>query len=130
MFALSMGFVFALGLARVRAIRKGEVRVSFFRSYDEGTQPKRLHILARHVQNHFEIPPLFHIGVVLIYVTQSVSSVAVVFAWLFVAARIVHSCVHLGSNNVTHRFFAYGISLLALCGLWALLLLALPGKGA
>jgi hypothetical protein len=130
MFALTIGCVFSLGFARYRAIRKGEVRISFFRTYDEGSQPKRLHLLARHVQNHFEVPPLFHVGVVLTYATQSASATAVMFAWLFVVSRIVHSAVHLGANNVTHRFFAYGFGLLMLCGLWVVLLGSLLGKPA
>jgi hypothetical protein len=130
MFALTMGCVFSLGFARFRAIRKGEVRVSFFRTYDEGSQPKRLHLLARHVQNHFEVPPLFHVGVALTYATQSASAAAVAFAWLFVVSRIVHSSIHLGTNNVSHRFFAYGFGLLMLCGLWVSLLVSLLGRPA
>jgi hypothetical protein len=130
MFALTMACVFALGLARYRAIRRGEVRVSYFRTYDEGSQPKRLHLLARHVQNHFEVPPLFHVGAVIAFATQSASAASIVFAWLFVAARVVHSAVHLGSNNVTHRFLAYGFSLMMLCGLWAALLVSLVGNSA
>ncbi len=130
MFALTIGCVFSLGFARYRAIRKREVRISFFRTYDEGTQPKRLHLLARHVQNHFEVPPLFHVGVVLTYATQSAAVASIAFAWLFVVSRIVHSAIHLGTNNVTHRFFAYGFGLLMLCGLWLLLLVSLLGKPA
>jgi hypothetical protein len=130
MFALTMACVFALGLARYRAIRKGEVRLSFFRTYDEGSQPKRLHLLARHVQNHFEVPPLFHVGVVLVHATQSASAASIGFAWLFVVSRIVHSSIHLGTNNVTHRFFAYGFGLLMLCGLWASLLVSLLTRPA
>jgi len=128
MFALTMGCVFALGIARYQAIRKGEVRISFFRTYDEGSQPRRLHLLARHVQNHFEVPPLFHLGVILTYATQSASAASLTFAWLFVLVRVVHSAIHLGSNNVSHRFFAYGFSLMMLCGLWASMLVSLLGK--
>lgn len=122
MFALTLGCIFYLGLARFRAIRRGEVRISYYRTYDKGTQPERLQVLGRHVQNHFEVPPLFHLGVILAYVTQSVTALTLTLAWLFVAARLVHTYIHLGSNNVSVRFFTFGTSLLVLCGLWGTLL--------
>lgn len=128
MFALTLACVVTLGLSRYRAIRRGEVRISYYRSYDEGTQPKRLHLLSRHVQNHFEVPPLFHIGVVLLFVTASTSGAALWFAWLYVLARLLHTWVHLGSNNVTHRFVAFGFSLLMLLGLWTSLLVVVAGR--
>lgn len=125
MFFLTLGCLLTLGLSRYRAIRAGEVKISYYRTYDEGVQPKRLHLLARHIQNHFEVPPLFYIGVILTYVTDSVGVVAVVCAWSFVAARVLHTYIHLGSNNVSHRFFAFGMSLTFLAALWALLLFGL-----
>jgi hypothetical protein len=101
------------------------VRLSFFRTYDEGSHPKRLHLLARHVQNHFEVPPLLHLGVLLGYASGCATPLSVGFAWLFVVARLAHSFVHLGSNNVSHRFLVFGTSLLLLCGLWIALFVSL-----
>lgn len=128
MFLFTMTCLFGLGIARLRAIRRGEVKISFYRGYDEGSQPKRLHLFARHVQNHFEVPPLFHIGVLLSYATQSVSAAALGFAWLFVLARLLHAYIHLGSNNVTHRFLAFAFSLVMVSGLWLSLLIALASR--
>ena len=118
MFSLTMACIFYMGLSRYRAIHRREVKISFFRTYTEGSQPARLHLIARHVQNHFEVPPLLHLGVVLGYASDSVTLPALVCAWLFVAARLVHSGIHLGGNNVSQRFFVFGFSLLSLCGLW------------
>ncbi|MGJ8668857.1 MAG: MAPEG family protein [Oceanococcus sp.] len=118
MFALTMSCIFAMGFARYRAIKQREIRISYFRTYNEGSQPERLHLLSRHVQNHFEVPPLFHLGVIVAYVSGSVTMAASVFAWLFVAARVLHTYIHLGSNNVSRRFFVFGFSLLSLCALW------------
>jgi len=129
MFGLTLGVMLSLGLARYRAIHRGDVQISYFRTYDEGSQPPHLHRLARHVQNHFEIPPLFHIGVVLTFVSGSVTSFAVALSWLFVATRCVHSYIHLGSNNVSRRFFTFGMSLVFLGGLWAALLYSLLSTG-
>jgi len=125
MFALTLGVIFSMGIARRNAVVRGEVRMSYFRTYIEGTQPTRLHILSRHVQNHFEVPPLFYVGVIFIFVTGMVSSLTVSLAWLFVIVRCVHTYIHLGSNNVRHRFYAFVTSLLILAGLWVTLFISL-----
>ena len=125
MFLLTMGCIFLLGFSRYRAIHTQQVKISFFRTYDEGSQPKRLHLLSRHVQNHFEVPPLFYMGVIISYATQNNLLVTVIFAWLFVGARVMHSIIHLGKNNVSFRFFTFGFSLLCLVGLWCSILYAL-----
>ncbi|MCB1608308.1 MAG: MAPEG family protein [Xanthomonadales bacterium] len=117
MFTLTICCLFFMGYSRFRAIRAGEVRISFFRTYDEGSQPKRLHLISRHVQNHFEVPPLFHIAVLLNVFAGATTTAALVCAWAFVAARVAHTAIHLGSNNVSRRFFVFGFSLLMLLGL-------------
>jgi hypothetical protein len=125
MFFLTMACVFLLGFARYRAISAGQVKISFFRTYDKGSQPERLHLLSRHVQNHFEVPPLFYIGVVISYATNTDLLITVIFAWLFVGARVVHSIIHLGRNNVSYRFSSFIFSLLCLLGLWCSILYGL-----
>lgn len=125
MFFLSFGVMLRLGAARYGAIHSGAVSIKFFRTYDEGSQPARLHLLSRHLQNHFEVPPLFYLGILFSYVSGSVGAASVVLAWLFFALRCVHSFIHLGSNNVSVRFFIFGISLLVLAGLWGVLLFSL-----
>jgi len=130
MFALTIGVLMLLGASRYKAVRNRNVRISFYRTYDEGSQPARLHLLSRHMQNHFEVPPLFHIGVLLSFVVGSTGIAALGFAWLFVATRCLHTYIHLGSNNVTHRFFTFGASLIFLVGLWTTLLATLLSSRA
>jgi hypothetical protein len=65
MFFLTFGILVNLGVQRYAAIRRREVSIRYYRLYTEGQQPDRLQLLGRHVQNHFEVPPLFHIAVLL-----------------------------------------------------------------
>ena len=125
MFALTAGLVLSLGLKRFLAIKRGEVSVKYYRLYTEGKQPERLHILTRHVQNHFEVPPLFYVGIILTYITDSVMLISIISAWLYVAFRGLHSCIHLGSNNVSYRFLCFGCSMMALTVLWVSLFVSL-----
>ena len=63
--------------------------------------------------------------VICLTLARCVSPLSVVLAWGFVAARCVHSYIHLGSNDVSRRFFIYFLSLLFLTGLWGALLVSL-----
>ena len=129
MFFLTLSIVFHLGASRLAAIRRRDVSVKYYRLYNEGEQPERLQLLSRHVQNHFEVPPLFYIVLLFILVTGSVTPVAVTLAWLYFLSRCLHSFIHLGSNDVSRRFFTYGASGLILMGLWICLLVSLLFSG-
>ncbi len=130
MFFLSFAMVAHLGASRFAAVRRRDVSLKYYRLYNEGEQPERLQLLGRHVQNHFEVPPLFYIVLLFILVTGSVTPVAVILAWLYFLSRCLHSYIHLGSNNVSRRFFSYGASGLILAGLWTCLLVSLLVSGA
>ncbi|GLQ29631.1 MAPEG family protein [Litoribrevibacter albus] len=118
MFLLTMLCLLSLGMSRLGAIKLGKVKISFYRTYNQGTEPERLHLLSRHVHNHFEVPPLFYAGVLIAYVTNSATDTAVAFAWAFVITRLIHSAIHLTINNVTYRFLAFGAGLISVTGLW------------
>jgi hypothetical protein len=125
MFFLSLAMVFHLGVSRFAAIRRRDVSVEYYRLYNEGEQPERLQLISRHVQNHFEVPPLFYIVLLFLLVTGSVTQVAVILAWLYFLSRCLHSYIHLGSNDVRRRFLSYAGSGLILAGLWICLLVSL-----
>ena len=125
MFGLTLCVLVSLGIARYRAVRGREVSVRFFAGYNEGEQPQRLHIMSRHLENHFEVPPIFYAAVLFTYVTDSVTVLSVVLAWLFVGLRCVHTIIHLGSNDVLQRFRVFVASVACLTGIWVALLASL-----
>jgi hypothetical protein len=122
---LTLGLLIYMGLRRVAAVKRGEVSSKFYRAYRDGEQPERLHVLGRHIQNHFEVPPLFHLVVLATYVTGLVDLASVGLAWAFVALRGVHTLVHLGSNRVSRRFNVFALSVLVLIALWVNLFIGL-----
>ncbi len=125
MFFLTLGLMLFLGYSRYTAIQNRSVSIKYYRTFNEGSQPDRLHLLGRHVQNHFEIPPLFYAGILFTFVSDAVTPFSVALAWLFFLTRCAHSFIHLGANNVSVRFFTFGASLLLLAGLWGSLLVSL-----
>jgi hypothetical protein len=66
------------------------------------------------LKNLFEIPTIFYALALYLHVTQSVDSVYVATAWVFVGFRALHSAVHCTFNLILLRFALYAISTLAL----------------
>lgn len=71
--------------------------------------------------NLFELPVLFYVAVITLYVTHTVDTTMLCLASLFVCLRYVHSAVHITYNRVMHRFTAYASGSLVLWTLWAVI---------
>jgi hypothetical protein len=65
-------------------------------------------------KNLFEMPVLFYVLVLYLFVTSQVDAAYVVAAWIFVGFRALHSAVHCTINIVLLRFYLYLVSTLAL----------------
>jgi hypothetical protein len=115
--ALVIALVIATGRGRVAAVQAREVRLKDI-ALDSSKWPERLRKLGNNYQNQFELPVLFYAGVALLIATGLADGVALVFAWAFVASRLVHSFIHIGTNNVVHRLYAFAAGLAALAALW------------
>ncbi len=127
MVVLTFGVVFALFRARVRAVRAGEADAGYFKTYQEGREPRHTAQLSRQVTNLFETPVLFYVACVTAMVTELSGLVMVVLAWLYVGLRIAHAWVHTGSNRLGPRVRIYGASWLVLLAMWTILVLGVAG---
>lgn len=65
------------------------------------------------LKNLFEIPVLFYVVALYLFVTNQVDNTYIAAAWIFVAFRVLHSVVHCTVNIVMLRFVLYVISTLA-----------------
>ena len=128
-FLLVVVVLLYMGRMRFAAVRKGEVSIEYFRAYADGNEPERLQVISRHFVNLFEMPVLFYVGVILVYITHQVSYWMIGCAWVYVAFRYMHSYVHLTSNNVMVRFSLYLASTFVLIVMWSTLLAALIRTG-
>jgi hypothetical protein len=79
-------------------------------------------------RNLFELPVMFYVAVLTLYMTQLVSMPFLVLAWVYVAARYTHSFVHCTSNVVMRRFYAFLVSCFTLLAIWILLAIQLLAK--
>lgn len=106
---------------RIKAVKAGEVKVSYFRLNQGQELPKALRQTERHYENLFEFPVLYYVIIIMIYITEQANYGYLVLAWLFVFSRIAHAYIHLGHNNVIHRKNAFLASWVVLVGLWGYL---------
>lgn len=118
-----------LAYLRITAVRSRQISIGFFRAFTGHEEPAKLIIASRQLRNLFEMPVLFYASVVMVYVTGATSTTLVLLAWGYVALRYVHTAIHLGANNVIHRFWAYAASCLVLAVLWVMFGVRLLGQG-
>ena len=64
-------------------------------------------------KNLFEIPIVFYVLALYLFVTSQVDATYLAAAWVFVAFRVLHSAVHCTINVVMLRFYLYLLSTLA-----------------
>jgi hypothetical protein len=83
--------------------------------------PKAATQAARNFSNQFEIPVLFYAVSAFALITKTVDAWMLGLACVFVAARLIHTAIHLGGNIVQFRAIAYLISVAAALGMWLLL---------
>ena len=73
---------------------------------------------ADNLSNLFEMPVLFFALVPLLMMTHAAGTAQVILAWLFVAARLAHSVLHVFARNVALRFRAFVVGNALLAAMW------------
>ena len=72
----------------------------------------------RNLMNLLEVPVLFYVACLVLYVTGGASHVTVLLAWIYVVLRIVHSAIHLTYNTIRHRGLVFAASNVVVVALW------------
>ncbi|MBW8907750.1 MAG: MAPEG family protein [Mesorhizobium sp.] len=103
---------------RYGAIKSGEAKVSAYKV--RSTEPASSVTVANNLINQFELPVLFHILCLALFVTNGVNYLTLLLMWLFIVTRYVHAWVHLSRNYVLHRsrMFFLGAGILLIAWIW------------
>lgn len=124
--ALWTGFVLLVtAYGRIGAVLRGQLRSNAFKVGESPEVPGKLLVGNRNFMNLLEMPVLFYVVCISLYVTKNVDSASVWLAWLYVLLRVLHSVIHLSYNRVTHRLLAFALSNLALIALWVVFIVRL-----
>lgn len=106
---------------RVAAVKSGEVKLSVFRLNDSETIPTNMQQASRNFSNLFETPVLFYVASVLSISLGIDSPAVLLLGWIFVASRVLHSWIHLTSNNVIRRMQAFMAGNVCVLLIWILI---------
>jgi hypothetical protein len=121
MFALAawtLVILLLIPLARARSARRREIVIDDFKYGESPAVPPAVSIPNRNYMNLLELPMLFYVVCIVLYLTAGSSTTTIALAWAFVALRIGHSLIRLTYNRVVHRLAAFTAANVALVMLW------------
>ena len=115
----TLGVLLSVPITRAKAARAGRAHIKDFRYGESANVPGDVSLPNRNYMNLLELPVLFYVLCLALYASKRVDDLSVMFAWAFVAARIVHSLIHLFNNNVIYRGSVFGIGVMIVLAMWA-----------
>lgn len=115
--ALTFAIQLRMGFLRLGAIKAGETRIRDIALGQPGWSDAATKV-SRNFENQFELPVLFYVLVALALPLRQMDLILVILSWLFVALRLVHAYIHVGTNYVPYRFFAYTAGAIVLMMMW------------
>lgn len=118
--ALTFLVLLLVPIKRFRAASAGHVTADDFKLGESARVPADVSIPNRNYMNLLELPMLFYVICLALYVTGRVTELQLGLAWAYVGLRTAHSLVHLTINQVFVRLSLFGLSNLVLMAMWLL----------
>jgi len=123
--ALTFIVLLLIPYKRFQAGRRKRVTSDDFKFGESQNVPPDVSIPNRNLMNLLEMPLLFYVACITLYVTSNVHGGVVILAWLYFSLRVLHSAVHITYNKVFHRLTVYAASNVVLGIIWFRLFVAL-----
>jgi hypothetical protein len=108
---------YGMAWMRVGHTRRGDVKIRDI-ALGQPNWPERATQFGNNFRNQFELPVVFFALMALVLVTGKANLLLLGMAWLFVLSRYVHAYIHVTSNRVTRRFYAYSVGSVTLYLMW------------
>jgi hypothetical protein len=126
---LTMVVYVLLNVAKAKALRRGDVDLAR-RALHDDAWPESVGKINNNIRNQFEVPVLFYVLSFALLALNAVTTAAIVAAWLFVASRVVHAWIHIGSNHVPtrRRAFVFGCLMVVALAFMAAFALVAPAS--
>lgn len=112
-------------LLRIKAVKEDGLSPAYFLLNKGGRLSDRLVKTTHHYNNLFEMPVLFYVVTISIFVTEQVDWVYISLAWVYLLTRMAHAYIHTGYNYLRHRLNAFLLSSAVLYSMWIKLLIEL-----
>ena len=115
---LTMVIMVLTARVRIESVQSGTVPQSYYSLMEGHDIPDFVAKTTRNFNNLFEVPTLFYAGGAVYLALDQAGQLPIVSAWIFVAARVMHSIIHLSYNNVLHRLVIFAIGNLSVLVMW------------
>jgi len=117
--ALTFAVLLVIPYVRFKAGFQGRLPRDAFKYGESPNVPPDVSLPNRNLMNLLEMPVLFYVACITLYVTKNVDGNALFLAWLYFGLRLCHSVVHITYNKVFHRFLVFAASNVVLALIWA-----------
>ena len=107
-------------IRRFRAGFAGRIVPDDFKFGESKNVPSDVSIPNRAYMNLLELPMLFYVLCLMLFVSGRVDTMFLNLAWSYVALRAIHSLIHVTYNNVYHRLIIFSLSNVVLIVTWGL----------
>ncbi len=111
-----------MGKRRMAAAKNKEIALSAFRTMNLTGASEQVIATSRNFDNQFQMPVLYVFSVLFTLQFGLADVAYVLLGAAFVALRIVHTLVHIGSNKVRLRFNIFLLGCVVLWAIWLRLL--------
>jgi hypothetical protein len=122
--ALTLFVYVVLIRTKIRAMRAGKVDLAR-RALHDDAWPDDVMQINNNIRNQFELPVLFYVLSLMLWALHAVHWLALITAAVFVASRVVHVYIHVGTNYVPARRRAFTVGWYALAAMALLVMLEL-----
>jgi len=119
--SLTFVLLFWMAAVRTRAFAHGLKPADI--ALRQPNWPPEVSKIANAFHNQLEVPLLFYVLTILAWDTHHAGTLFVTLAWLFVALRVVHTIIHVTTNQVRQRGLAYIAGVIVLALMWGLYML-------
>jgi len=123
--SLTLIMFLILGARKTNAIKAGGVDRQAA-ALNNSAWPEEVVKVSNNIANQFQTPIIFYVLCILFYVTNTVSTLVLILAWVYSISRVVHGYVHISSNFVPARFSIFLIGVLSLIVMTVLAFMNLP----
>jgi hypothetical protein len=114
--ALVFFLYWLLSRRRFAAVKAGSAEAGQFR--ENRQEPLESLLVHNNLKNQFELPVLFYVVCIALYVSTADNAATIALAWLFVLSRYAHSYLHLTSNRLRYRRPAFLVGFFTLMMMW------------
>lgn len=125
---VALTFIAFIRMGAARGAVAKTMDMNFYRAHQGGSEPEVAVVAVRHYGNLFELPTLFYAACLTAFVLGAVTQWVLIFAWGYVAARVLQSAIHLTYNNPGHRGLAFVLGVVFQLALWITLGIAICAR--